>query len=109
MKMTHWAMGIGVPFAVLLVLVLAFFNPWVLAGAAAAALLVAAGVFIIYSVKKSPRTAAWVTVAMGILVSAWPLGFLREWIWPVPSSYDPGQKGRVTAKTQAPADTLIQR
>jgi cellulose synthase/poly-beta-1,6-N-acetylglucosamine synthase-like glycosyltransferase len=97
MKSTHWAMGFGVPFTVLLAIVLGCIKPWIFAAVAAGILLMAAGMFLVYSVKKSPKTAAWVVVAMGILFCAWPLGFLREWFWPVPSSYDPWQKGRVAA------------
>ncbi len=95
LKPAHWAMGVLPPAVALLILVLGCFKPWIFVAAAVAALAVAACVFVVYSLKKSPRTAAWLMLAMGIFVCAWPLGFLREWFWPVPSSYDPVHKGRV--------------
>ncbi len=109
MKSTHWAMGFGPPLIVVLTVVLGCIKPWIFGFAAAGALLMAIAMFVVYSMKKSLKTAAWVVVAMGILVCAWPLGFLREWFWPVPSSYDPWQKGRIAVGAQASADPLTQR
>lgn len=94
MKATHWAMGFGVPASVLLLLILGFFWPWILGGAVAAALLTGVGISMAYGLKRSPRVGIWVAVAIGIFVSAWPLGFLREWFRPVPSSGDAWRKGR---------------
>lgn len=104
MKPTHWAMGFGVPTSLLVVLIVGCFRPWFLAAAVGAALLAMIAMFVTYSMKKSPKLGFWVVVATAIFVLAWPLGFLREWFRPVPSSYDPWQKGRIAQSPQRSAD-----
>jgi glycosyltransferase involved in cell wall biosynthesis len=88
----HWAIGLGFPAAALGFLALAVLRPAWAAGLAAAAVAAACALWAVWAVRRGPSVAGNLLLAVAIFAAAWPLGFLRELLFPLRPGYTPERK-----------------